>query len=82
MACVAQHPRVAQLEADLGADATVLRVSIVTPTGRKLAHELGVADVPNFIVIDRGGREAWRGATVPTVPDVLPGRRPAPRSRR
>jgi hypothetical protein len=65
MACVALHPKVAQLEADLGNVAQVLRVSIVTPTGRQLAKQLGVSEVPTFIVLNSTNTETWRGTTVP-----------------
>jgi hypothetical protein len=68
---VALHPQVAQLEADLGERAQVLRVSIVTATGRKLAGELGVHEVPSFVVVDGGATERWRGTSVPTVAVVL-----------
>jgi hypothetical protein len=71
MACVALHPQVAQLEADLGTNAEVLRVSIVTPIGRKLASELSVAEVPSFVVLDDQGNETWRGSRVPQTDDVL-----------
>jgi thiol-disulfide isomerase/thioredoxin len=71
MACVALHPQVAQLEADLGRKAQVLRVSIVTATGRELANELGVTEVPSFIVLDRDNHETWRGVSVPRVANVI-----------
>ncbi len=71
MACVALHPKVAQLEADLGTNAEVLRVSIVTPTGRKLASELNISEVPNFVVLNKHEHEIWRGDSVPTARQVF-----------
>jgi hypothetical protein len=73
MACVALHPKVAQLEADLGPNAQVLRVSIVTPTGRKLANEHNVNEVPTFLVLNSDEQETWRGTTTPSVDVVLSG---------
>jgi hypothetical protein len=71
MACVALHPIVDQLEADLGKRAEVLRVSIFTTTGRKVMTDLNVSAVPTFVVLDGKAKEVWRGESVPSIGQVL-----------
>ncbi len=65
------HPLVDQLEADLGDNAKVLRVSIATATGRKLMSEMAVVSVPQFVVLDHNSTEQWRGDSVPSLQRVL-----------
>jgi hypothetical protein len=65
------HPLVDQLEADLDGKAQVLRVSIMSPTGRNLANQHNVTDVPTFVVLDENSTQKWRGNSVPTVAQVL-----------
>jgi hypothetical protein len=65
------HPQVAQLEADLGSNAQVLRVSVATATGRILMHDNGINEIPAFIVLSANNTETWRGTSVPKLSDVL-----------
>jgi thioredoxin-like negative regulator of GroEL len=64
-------PLVERLEAELGSQGKVIRVSIHEQAGQDLMQQYGLDSVPQFIVFNSAGKEIWRGGDVPTVAQVL-----------
>lgn len=58
-------PVVDRLERELADQARVLRIDVMSQTGRMLVQQYGVRAVPTFLVFDGNGRAVYAQAGLP-----------------
>jgi hypothetical protein len=58
------------IERDVRGRAHVVRVNILSDTGREMRARYGVQYVPTFIVLDSAGREVWRDQGFPNKGEI------------
>ena len=60
MACYLVKPVVNRLEKELGSQASVVRLNLLSSIGRTVGGQFGVRAVPTFILLDDQGNAIYR----------------------
>ena len=68
--CLIAKPKVDRLEKEMQGQATLLRLNVKDPVGRKLAVKWGVRGVPSFFVFNGEGTLVYASAGSPNIEEI------------